>query len=191
MSSMDIDTWEEVRKQRRRKVDVSEGQRVDFVTKLGAAKHALTLATEIPDITELLDNAEAVRAAAKAKHVSTPGVNAWTRFVVDVERKGWARIEAMQKAGELPKGSGRPSKKSWRPTLTLEDLVAKQRASEWSILAKLTEFQLDEMERIANDEDRLLTRAELLRLAQRSMPKAIRQEIVTCPNCGHKWDRRN
>ena len=64
-------------------------------SKLEAARDALTLVTELPDIVGLIDNAEAVRAAAKAKHISAPGINAWMRYVIDAERAAWARIKAM------------------------------------------------------------------------------------------------
>jgi hypothetical protein len=177
MSRTDLDTWEDnvARKQRRR--GDGEGQRVDFVTKLGAAKQALALAAEMPDITVLIDNADAVRAAARALHVSATGVNAWTRFMVDAERKGWSRIEAMRAAGELAKQGHHKSKNT--NLVFLDDLIdhlANKRAQEWSLLSRLTEVQLDEMERIANDEDRLLTRAELLRLAKAGMPEASKAE---------------
>src|SRR6516164_173347 len=126
---------------------------VAFVNKLESAKQALAVATELPDIAALLDNAEAIRAAAKAKHVSVTGINAWMRFIINAERKGWARIKAMQDAGELPKRAGRP-KSNCKPALILNDLVPYQRAHEWSILTKLTESQLDIMERLANAENR-------------------------------------
>jgi hypothetical protein len=164
MISMELEAGEG--KKGRRKGDGAVG----FITKLGAAKQALALAEDIPDISELLDNAEAIREAAKAKHISAPGVNAWTRFVVDIERKGWARIAAMQKSGELPAKAGRPKKNPDGRGITLNDLVPDQRASEWSMLARLTDQQLDEMERLANAEDRLLTHSELLRLAKGGMP---------------------
>jgi len=164
MISMELEAGEG--KKGRRKGDGAVG----FITKLGAAKQALALAEDIPDISALLDNAEAIRAAAKAKHVSTPGVNAWTRFVVDIERTGWNRIEAMQKAGELPKRGGNRKSNPEVRGLTLNDLVPDQRASEWSMLARLTNQQLDEMESLANAEDRLLTRTELLKLAKGGMP---------------------
>jgi hypothetical protein len=172
-----LDEWEEKRA-RRRKVAEEGSESVSFVTKLGAAKHALALTEEMPDLSEMLDNAEAVRAAAKAKHVSTPGVNAWMRFIIDIERKGWQRIEAMQQKGELAKGSGtnRPSKEnSETRKLAISDLVAPQRATEWSMLARLTEQQLDETERVANEEDRLLTRSELLRLAKAGVPEPTKE----------------
>lgn len=170
MSPTDIYTME-TRKQLRRK-DNSETGQLDFVTKLGAAKHALALATELPDITELIDHGEAVRAAARSLHITAPGVNAWTRFVVDAERKGWKRIEAMREAGELAK-RGRPGKSA--EIAGLSDLIERrptERASEWSLLSKLTEFQLNELERIANEEDRVLTRSELLKLAKAGMPES-------------------
>jgi len=141
---------------------------VAFVNKLESAKQALAVATELPDIAALLDNAEAIRAAAKAKHVSVTGINAWMRFIINAERKGWARIKAMRDAGELPKRSGRPKSNN---ILTLNDLVPDQRAHEWSILTKLTESQLDIMERLANAENRLLTHTELLKLAKADTPK--------------------
>jgi hypothetical protein len=135
-------------------------------TKLEAAKQALALVSEIPDIVELIDNAEAIRAAAKAKHISAPGINAWTRFVVDAERKGAERIKAMQEAGELPKHGGNRKSNPKTRGLVLDDLVPSQRAAEWSALTNLSEDQLDAIERVANEEDRLLTRLELLKLAK-------------------------
>jgi hypothetical protein len=174
MSRTDLDTWEDkqAKKQRKQNRDGAGQQGVDFVTKLGAAKHALTLVEKMPDIIDLIDNADAVRAAARSLHISAPGVNAWTRFVIDVERKGWTRIEAMREAGELAK-RGRPEK--GQDFGRLQDLIERrprQTASEWSLLSKLTEFQLDELERIANEEDRLLTRTEVLKLAKNSLPEA-------------------
>jgi hypothetical protein len=74
----------------------------------------------------------------------------------------------MRDAGELPKRSGRPKSNN---ILTLNDLVPDQRAHEWSILTKLTESQLDIMERLANAENRLLTHTELLKLAKADTPK--------------------
>lgn len=178
MSRTDLDTWEDkqAKKQRsRKKVDGEAGQQgVDFVTKLGAAKHALALAEGMPDINELIDHADAVRAAAKALHISAPGVNAWTRFVIDVERKGYACIEKMREAGELRSAKGGVPSKS---NMVLHELIdgpsPRLRLAEWNLLAKLTEFQLNELERIANDEDRLLTRAELFKLAKASMPESM------------------
>jgi hypothetical protein len=176
MSRTDLDTWEDrqAKKQHKKKNSGETGQQgIDFVTKLGAAKHALTLVEKMPDIIDLIDNADAVRAAARSLHISAPGVNAWTRFVIDAERKGWERIEAMRKTGELaPGGKGGDRKSSKIPVLdSLIEIRPTQRASEWSLLSKLTEFQLDELERIANEEDRLLTRTEVLKLAKNSLPE--------------------
>jgi hypothetical protein len=119
----------------------------------------------------LIDNAEAIRAAARAKHVSTQGINCWTRFVVDAERLAWARIEAMRAAGELAKQGHHKSKNADRAFL--EDLIdhrANERAAEWSALSKLTENQLDTLESVANEEDRLLTRGELIKLGNAGEP---------------------
>jgi hypothetical protein len=174
MSRTDLDTWEEKQATKRRKKD--GGGEVAFVTKLGAAKNALALAQEIPDFADLIENAEAVRAAAKALHISAEGINAWTRFVVDAERKAWKRIEEMRKAGELKAKSGGLRDKS---VMVLADLIenrATKRASEWSALAKLTEFQLNECERIANEEDRILSRNELIQLSKAGTPTGSKAE---------------
>lgn len=175
MSRTDLDTWETKKQRSRKKVDGEAGQQgIDFVTKLGAAKHALALAEKMPNINELITNAEAVKAAAQALHISAPGVNAWTRFVIDAERKGYACVQEMRKEGELvdKAGGGSPTK----GRTVLKDLIDGQsprtRLAEWALLANLTEFQLDELERIANDEDRLLTRTELFKLAKASMPES-------------------
>jgi hypothetical protein len=149
MNRTNLETWEA----KRRRALPKDG----FVTKLEAAKQALALVSEIPDIVGLIDNAEAVRAAAKATHISAKGINAWTRFVVDAERKGAARIKAMD--GQLAKH--RRQKGSELKTLSdLDEGLTKQRAHEWSML------QLDETERIANEEDRIVTRRELLMLSK-------------------------
>jgi hypothetical protein len=161
-----LETWEDRQSKRRRALPKDSAS----VTKLEAAKQALALVSEIPDIIGLIDNAEAVRAAAKAKHVSAPGINAWTRFVVDAERKGAERIKAMQDAGELPKHGGNRKSNPEARGLVLDDLVASQRVSEWALLAKLSEDQLDELERIANEEDRIVTRAELVKLGKACEP---------------------
>ena len=153
-----------------------EEQAVAFATKLGAAKHALAQAEELPEVTNLMDHADAVRAAARSLHVSAAGINAWTRFVIDAERKAWERIEAMRNAGILATQKSHSGSKK-RPELTLADLIERsptQRASQWSMLAKLTEHQLNEAERIANEEDRLLTRGELMKLAKAGMPAPSR-----------------
>jgi hypothetical protein len=175
----DLETWEDNQSRKRRsrsKIDGESQQGVDFVTKLGAAKHALMLAENVPDITDLIDHADAVRAAAKALRISAAGVNAWMRFVVDAERKGWSHIEKMREVGVLsPGGSGGDRRSCSHKELdVLRNLIegnTRKRAYEWSMLAKLTEFQLDEIERIANEEDRLLTRNELLKLAKAGMPE--------------------
>ena len=150
---------------------------VAFVTKLGAAKHALAKAQEMPEFSDLIDHAEAVRAAAKALHVSAEGINAWTRFVVDAERKAWARIEKMRKNGELVKTGRRGKDKN---ILRIEDVISgrwpSQRSNEWKALAQLTEHQLNEAERIANEEDRLLTRYELISLSKAGAPTASKAE---------------
>jgi hypothetical protein len=165
MNRTNLETWEDRQAKRRRALPKDSA----FVTKLDEAKHALALVSELPEITELIDNAEAVRAAAKAKHISAEGINAWTRFVVDAERKGYARIEAMRAAGELAKQGG--DRKSTRATcgLILEELInhrPTERISEWAALAKLTEQQLDTLESLANEEDRLVTRSELIKLGK-------------------------
>jgi hypothetical protein len=167
MSRTDLDTWED-RQSKRRRALPKDG--VASVAKLEVAKHALALVSEIPAIVELIDNAEAVRAAAKAKHISAPGINAWTRFVIDAERKGAERIKAMQDAGELPKHGGNRKSNPKTRGLVLDDLVASQRVSEWTLLAKLSEDQLDELERIANEEDRIVTRSELIQLGKAGEP---------------------
>jgi hypothetical protein len=174
MNRTDLDTWEDKQAKKQHKKDGAGQQGIDFVTKLGAAKHALTLVEKMPDIIDLIDNADAVRAAARSLHISAPGVNAWTRFVIDAERKGWERIEAMRKAGELaPGGKGGDRKSNAIPALdSLIERRPTERAAEWALLSKLTEFQLDELERIANEEDRLLTRSEVLKLAKNSLPEA-------------------
>jgi hypothetical protein len=153
---------------------------LNFVTKLGVARQALTLAEKIPDIINLISDAEAVRAAARAKRISTPGINAWTRFVVDAERQAWKRIEAMRKAGELaPGGKGGDRKSNKIPELALDSLIERRptaRAAEWSLLSKLTEFQLDELERIANEEDRILARSELMKLAKAEISTTLKNK---------------
>jgi hypothetical protein len=161
MNRTNLETWEDRQTKRRRALPK------DGVTKLEAAKQALALVSEIPDIVELIDNAEAVRAAAKAKHISAEGINAWTRFVVDAERKAWARIEAMRAAGELAKQGHHKSKNA--NLAFLDDLIdhrANERAAEWAALSKLSEDQLDAIERVANEEDRIVTRRELLMLSK-------------------------
>jgi hypothetical protein len=164
MSRTDLDTWE-ARQTKRRRALPKDG--VASVAKLEAAKQALALVSEIPDIVELIDNAEAVRAAAKAKHISAEGINAWTRFVVDAERKAWARLKAMD--GQLAKHR-RPKGSELKTLSDLDEGLTKQRTHEWSMLAKLTEGQLDRIERVANDEDRIVTRRELLMLSKAGEP---------------------
>jgi hypothetical protein len=110
-------------------------------------------------------------------HVSAEGINAWMRFVVDAERKAWARIEKMREAGELATSKSGTHKN--QNLLILSDLIERnstQRASKWSLLAKLTEHQLNEIENIANQEDRLLTHGELLSLAKAGTPTASKGE---------------
>jgi hypothetical protein len=172
MSRTNLDTWEDRQSQKGKALKPGNvtGD-VAFVTKLGAAKHQLSIVTELPDIAELIDHAEAVRAAAQKLHVSAEGINAWTRFVIDAERKAAGRIEAMRSAGELAAHGG--DRKSSRKLRDLKDLIhhrPQERALEWGLLAKLTEFQLNEMERIANEEDRILSRHELLKLAKAGTP---------------------
>lgn len=171
MNRVDLEDWEDKQVAKRGKKNDSE---VGYVTKLGAAKNALVTAEKLPDISDLIDHAEAVRAAAKSLHISVEGINAWTRFTVDAARKGWAHIEAMRAAGELvDRGGGGPPRKK-TGVLALKDIIDRNpsdKAREWSALAKLTEFQLNEMERIANEEDRLLSKAELIKLAKASIPE--------------------
>lgn len=169
MSRTDLDSWEDKQTAKRRKVND-----VAIATKLGAAKHALARVSEIPDIVELIDNAEAIRAAAKAKHISAEGINAWTRFVVDAERKAWARIKAMDDAHQLAKHR-RPKGSELQTLSDLDEGLTKQRTHEWSMLAKLTEHQLDAIERAANEADRLLTRSELLALSKVGTPMPTKE----------------
>jgi hypothetical protein len=172
-----MDTWED--KQEKKRHGKGGNRDVGFVTKLGAAKHALALAQEMPDFTDLIEHAEAVRAAAKALHISAEGINAWTRFVVDAERKAWAHIEAMRDAGAMVTSSGGGAPRQKTGVLALKDVIDRRpgdRAKEWSQLSKLTEHQLNEMEKIANEEDRLLTRGELLSLVKAGTPTSSRGE---------------
>jgi hypothetical protein len=144
-SRTSLETWEDNQTKRRRALP-KDG--VASVTKLEAARNALAIVSELPDIVGLIDNAEAIRAAAVAKHVSTQGINCWTRFVV-----------------------------------YLIDHRANERAAEWSALSKLTENQLDTLESVANEEDRLLTRGELIKLGKAGEssppPKAKAQSAKT------------
>jgi hypothetical protein len=160
------------------KLETLKRRDVASVAKLETARQALALASEIPDIAKLIDNAEAVRAVAKALHISVSGINAWTRFVVDAERKAWARIEAMRAAGELAKQGHHKGKNADLAFLTdLIDHRAHERAAEWSALAKLNEDQLDAIERDANEEDRIVTRLELLKLSKAGeRPEVVERE---------------
>lgn len=177
MNRVDFDDWEgnQVAKRRNKRSDTEIG----YVTKLGAAKQALAKAQELPDISDLIDHAEAVRAAARSLHISAEGINAWTRFIVDAERKGWSHIEAMRAAGELAPSSGGGAPRKKTGVLALKDIIDRSpsdRAREWSALAKLTEFQLNEAERIANEEDRVLTKGELIKLAKAGIPTPSKGE---------------
>jgi len=174
MTRTDLDSWEDKQATKRRRQPPP--QQDGLHSKLEAAKTALALAEQIPAITELIDHAEAIRAAARAKHVSAEGINSWTMFIIDAERKAWAHIKAMQDAGELPKHGGNRKSNPKARGLVLDDLVPSQRVSEWTLLAKLSEDQLDEMERIANEEDRLLTRGELLSLGKASASSSSKSE---------------
>jgi hypothetical protein len=166
MTGTDIDTTTK----RRRRALSKDG--IASIGKLEAARQALTLVSELPDIVGLIDNAEAVRAAAKARHISAPGVNAWTRFVVDAERAAWGRVEAMRAAGELAKQGHHKNKNANLAFLgDLIDHRPNERAAEWSLLSRLTDAQLDAIEDAANAEDRLLTRTELVRLGRAGLPQ--------------------
>lgn len=189
MTRMTLDDWEgksqpqlpakAPRRHRKAESDEAADAAVGFVNKLSAAKNALARAEDIPEITTLRDHAEALRAAAKALHISTEGINAWTRFVIDAERKAWARIEAMRETGELRSKGGDPKTVAKANALDLSDVIdrnPRQRASEWSQLARLSDAQIDEAERLANEEERLLTRLELFKLAKAGMPTAARSK---------------
>ena len=145
----------------------TQPQPKDGVGKLEAARQALAVVSELPDIVALIDDAEAIKAAAKAKRVSAEGINSWSRFVIDAERKAWARVKAMD--GQLAKHR-RPKGSELKTLSDLDKGLTKQRTHEWSMLARLTEDQLDEIERAANEADRVVTRRELLTLSKAGRP---------------------
>jgi hypothetical protein len=160
MTRTDLDTSEiQQAKRRRAQPQQQDGLR----SKLEAARTALALVTELPDITELIDHATAIQAAAKARHISAEGINSWTMFIVDAERKAWAHIKAMD--GQLAKHR-RPKASELRTLSDLDESLTRQRVHEWGTLANLTDNQLNELERVANEEDRLITRSELLTLGK-------------------------
>jgi hypothetical protein len=69
----------------------------------------------------------------------------WTMFQVDAEREGARRIERMREDGELVAAMGGGTPPMARGVLRLGDLIptrAKQRASEWAMLALLTQVEL-------------------------------------------------
>jgi hypothetical protein len=87
--------------------------------------------------------------------VSVPGINAWTRFKIDVNRAAARRIDAGRAMAEIvPEGSkagpgGR--KKAVRRAdgyLTLKDLIgerARQRTNDWMRQTNLSEARLDDV----------------------------------------------
>jgi hypothetical protein len=65
--------------------------------------------------------AKAIRDAGRTLELSIYGINAWTRFKIDIQIEGHRRIVEMRKAGELAEhGADRKSRSS---SLTLKYLI--------------------------------------------------------------------
>jgi hypothetical protein len=140
----------------------------DAMVLLASARSFLTRTEDLPTIADLVDAAEAVRTAGRALKLSVEGINAWTRFKVDAQRKGHARIAELREAGELAADGGDRKSVSAPRTLILKDLIgkrARQRASAWARLAILSETEIDVEQRKANDALKLLSETALLKLA--------------------------
>lgn len=142
--------------------------RADVTSGLPVARKQLALADDIPDIASIAKHAEAVRAAARSLEVSVPGINAWTIFQVEAERKGADRIEAMRKAGELADTAGRPKRNSpdcgllWLPDLISSR--ARQRANEWEMLRQLGIDEIATIEHEHNVRMQLVSHSKLIKL---------------------------
>jgi hypothetical protein len=150
---------------------------------LSVARQALAAAELVPDIRKLVDYAEAVRVAARASQQSVPGINAWTRFKLDAERKGDRKIAQLRKAGKLAE-KGRPKNLRSAGVLLLPDLLGKrayQRSSDWNKLGLLEERELDRLEKEANEAGKLLAERALIKLGAATITAAKRAASRAAP----------
>jgi hypothetical protein len=136
------------------------------VALLSEARRQLAIAECIPDIKKLADYAEAVRYAAKAAGVSVAGVNDWTHFKIDCQRKGWAKIELLREAGKLAE-RGRPKNLRTAEVFQLSDLIEKrayQHLANWHRLALLGDAELAELVARATAREQLIAERALIKL---------------------------
>jgi hypothetical protein len=134
---------------------------------LASARRALVQNEDnITVLDELQRHAEAIRLAAKQLGIATPGINAWTRFKIDVNRTAARRIDAGQLAGEIAV----PGDNQWSlagATTTLTALIgknARRRAYDWARQAMVPEARLDEVFAAADQRLILVTEKEITRL---------------------------
>jgi hypothetical protein len=150
------------------------------VVRLAAARRALREATSLPEISDLADQAEVVRVAARACGLSVEGVNDWTRFKIDAQCEGATKIEELRAAGLLATATtGRPQKASPGGRLILADLIgtrAWQRASEWAKQRALSIAEKNEIWQKANLAQRLISEKEVTKLGAAKSTKARRDE---------------
>jgi hypothetical protein len=82
--------------------------------------------------------AKAIRDAGRTLELSIYGINAWTRFKIDIRIEGHRRIVEMREAGELAEHG--ENRKSSSAMCSLKDLIgsrAQQRAHQWERQAGL------------------------------------------------------
>jgi len=133
------------------------------LARISQAKLALVSAKNLDDVLRIRDQAEALRIYIKAASDSLEAANSAAEIKLRAERRAGELLEGMEKCkpwGERKVGD------RMSPTSLQSVGISKKQSSRWQKEAKVNEDVFEEYIRECNDEQREVTQAGLLKLAE-------------------------
>ena len=151
----------------------NETQKVEVIrttglAKLDAATQALAKATDIQEIKQVRDVAEAIRKLAKTAGAGLDIQNEGAMLKIRAERKGGEKLKTMERH---KKGDGRPKKVGHDVPLISDLGLSGKQATRWQAESDIPEKVQDEYFKQAKEKDLEITTAGFMREGQKNKPK--------------------
>lgn len=144
---------------------------------ISKAAAALVKAKTLDDVLHIRDQAEALRTYIKAAAEGIVAANAAAEIKLRAERKAGEMLAAMEKKKPGPKPKPGPEQEEIGPTMgpisSLDDLgITKNQSSRWQQEASVPEEKFTEFLEDCRDNQKEVTQAGLLRIANQAKPVA-------------------